>query len=113
MTDIASIAARRKAFRQLHASGCFVIPNPWDAGSARYLEHLGFQALATTSSGSAWAQAKADGQVDVGGVLAHLREMVAATRLPINADFEAGYAPDAEGVMRNVRLAIETGVAGL
>ncbi|MBK0394877.1 isocitrate lyase/PEP mutase family protein [Ramlibacter algicola] len=113
MTDTPSIAARRQAFRHLHASGCFVIPNPWDAGSARYLEQLGFQALATTSSGSAWAQAKADGQVEVGEVLAHLREMVVATRLPINADFEAGYAPDPAGVMRNVRLAIETGVAGL
>lgn len=104
---------RRRAFRQLHACGCFVIPNPWDAGSARYLEQLGFKALATTSSGAAWRHACADGQMSLEAVLDHLREMVAASSLPINADFEAGYAPDAAGVARNVRLALDTGVAGL
>ena len=107
------VSARRRAFRQLHESGCFVIPNPWDPGSARYLEQLGFKALATTSSGAAWRHAKADGQMSVEETLAHLREMVAATQLPVNADFEAGFAADAVGVARNVRLAVDTGVAGL
>jgi 2-methylisocitrate lyase-like PEP mutase family enzyme len=107
------VSARRRLFRQLHASGCFVIPNPWDPGSARYLESLGFRALATTSSGAAWRHARADGQMTLEEVLLHLREMVAATGLPVNADFEGGYAGDAAGVARNVRLAIETGVAGL
>jgi len=107
------VSARRRAFRQLHESGCFVIPNPWDPGSARYLQQLGFKALATTSSGAAWRHAKADGQMSVAETLAHLREMVAATQLPVNADFEAGFAADAVGVARNVRLAIDTGVAGL
>ena len=107
------VSARRRAFRQLHESGCFVIPNPWDPGSARYLQQLGFKALATTSSGAAWRHAKADGQMSVEETLAHLHEMVAATGLPVNADFEAGYAADAVGVARNVRLAVDTGVAGL
>ena len=107
------VSARRRAFRRLHDSGCFVIPNPWDAGSARYLGGLGFKALATTSSGAAWRLAKADGQMSLGETLVHLREMVAATGLPVNADFEQGFAPDAAGVARNVRLAVETGVAGL
>lgn len=107
------VSARRRAFRQLHADGCFVIPNPWDQGSARYLEKLGFQALATTSSGAAWRHARADGQMSVEEVLVHLREMVAATSLPVNADFEGGFAPDAAGVARNVRLAVDTGVAAV
>ena len=106
-------SARRRTFRQLHASGCFVIPNPWDPGSALYLERLGFQALATTSSGAAWRQGKADGLMTLEEVLLHLREMVAATQLPVNADFEAGFADDAAGVARNVALAVATGVAGL
>jgi 2-methylisocitrate lyase-like PEP mutase family enzyme len=107
------LSARRRIFRQLHSSGCFVIPNPWDAGSARYLQSLGFKALATTSSGAAWSRGKPDNGMSVDEVLVHLREMVAATDLPINADFEGGYAADPAGVARNVRLAIETGVAGL
>jgi 2-methylisocitrate lyase-like PEP mutase family enzyme len=107
------ISARRRAFRRLHESGCFVIPNPWDQGSAKYLEKLGFKALATTSSGAAWRHAKADGGMALEEVLVHLREMAGATSLPVNADFEAGYAADAAGVARNVRLAVETGVAGL
>lgn len=107
------VSARRRAFRQLHACGCFVIPNPWDTGSARYLHQLGFQALATTSSGAAWRHGKADGQMALQDVLAYLREIVAATELPVNADFESGFAQDAAGVARNVRLAVETGVAGL
>ena len=87
----AAIEARRDAFKALHRSGCFVIPNPWDAGSARYLASLGFKALATTSSGYAWAQGRADGSVPRAGVLAYLRTIVEATELPVNADFEAGY----------------------
>lgn len=108
-----SAAARRRTFRGLHQSGCFVIPNPWDIGSALYLQRLGFQALATTSSGAAWRHGMADGQMTVEEVLVHLREIVGATELPVNADFEGGFAGDAEGVARNVRLAVETGVAGL
>ena len=109
----ASIAARRRAFRALHAAGCFVIPNPWDAGSARYLASLGFKALATTSSGFAWSQAQVDGAMSRDAVLAHLREMVAATELPINADFESGYGATPRDVAESVRLAVATGVAGL
>jgi len=108
-----SITDKRRSFRELHATGCFVIPNPWDAGSARYLQSLGFKALATTSSGFAWSQARADNNVERDIVLAHLAEMVAATDLPINADFESGFARDAAGVAQSVRLAVETGVAGL
>jgi 2-methylisocitrate lyase-like PEP mutase family enzyme len=108
-----SIAARRRAFRALHAAGCFVIPNPWDAGSARYLASLGFKALASTSSGFAWSHARADGAMPRDAVLAHLRELVAATDLPVNADFESGYGADAPAVAESVRLAVATGVAGL
>jgi len=108
-----SIADRRRAFRELHASGCFVIPNPWDVGSARYLQSLGFKALATTSSGFAWTQARADNDVERDTVLAHLAAMVAGTDLPINADFESGFAQDPAGVAESVRLAVATGVAGL
>jgi 2-methylisocitrate lyase-like PEP mutase family enzyme len=107
------VSRRRRAFRDLHRSGCFVIPNPWDVGSAKYLEKLGFKALATTSSGVAWRHGKADGEMTVDEVLAHLREIVEATSLPVNADFEGGHADDLEGVARNVRLAVETGVAGI
>ncbi|MCC2635145.1 MAG: phosphoenolpyruvate phosphomutase-like protein [Ramlibacter sp.] len=113
MPSSTTIADRRRAFRQLHDAGCFVIPNPWDIGSALYLQRLGFQALATTSSGAAWRHGMADGQMSVQQVLVHLREMVDATGLPVNADFEGGYADDVDGVARNVRLAVETGVAGL
>jgi len=114
MTDSRpSVADKRRAFRALHQSGCFVIPNPWDPGSARYLESLGFKALATTSSGFAWSRARADNHVERDTVLAHLADMVAATGLPVNADFESGFAADAAGVAQSVRLAVETGVAGL
>jgi 2-methylisocitrate lyase-like PEP mutase family enzyme len=108
-----SIADKRRTFRQLHAEGCFVLPNPWDIGSARFLQGLGFKALATTSSGFAWSQARPDNAVPRDRVLAHLREMVDATDVPVNADFESGYANDAAGVAESVRLAVETGVAGL
>jgi len=107
------IADKRRAFAALHQSGCFVIPNPWDAGSARYLQSLGFQALATTSAGFAWSQGRADNGITRDMALAHLHEMVAAVDVPINADFENGFAPDAAGVAENVRLAVATGVAGL
>ena len=108
-----SIADKRRAFRQLHETGCFVIPNPWDVGTARFLQGLGFKALATTSSGFAWSQGHPDNGVSRDTVLAHLRAIVAATDLPVNADFEGGFAADAAGVAESVRLAVETGVAGL
>ena len=108
-----SVADKRRTFRKLHESGCFVIPNPWDVGSARYLESLGFKALASTSSGFAWSQGQADNHVARETVLTHLRQLVAATDLPVNADFESGYARDAAGVGESVRMALETGVAGL
>lgn len=104
---------KRRAFRQLHETGCFVIPNPWDVGSALYLQSLGFKALATTSSGFAWSRGRADNAISRDMALAHLQEMVAATDLPVNADFESGFATDAAGVGESVRLAVETGVAGL
>ena len=108
-----SIADKRRTFRSLHASGCFVIPNPWDVGSARFLQGLGFKALATTSSGYAWSQGHADNAITQEMALSHLREIVAATDVPINADFENGFARDAAGVGESVRLAVATGVAGL
>lgn len=108
-----SIADKRRTFRQLHEAGCFVIPNPWDVGSARFLQSLGFKALATTSAGFAWSRGCADGGITRDLVLAHLRDLVDATDLPLNADFESGFAPDAGGVAESVRLAIETGIAGL
>ena len=108
-----SIADKRRTFQQLHLGGCFVIPNPWDVGSACFLQNLGFKALATTSSGFAWSRGHPDGAVSRDMALAHLRDIVAATDLPVNADFESGFAPDASGVAESVRLAVETGVAGL
>jgi 2-methylisocitrate lyase-like PEP mutase family enzyme len=108
-----SIADKRRAFHKLHAAGCFVLPNPWDVGSARYLQGLGFKALATTSSGFAWSHGHRDGGMSRDRVLDHLTEMVEATDLPINADFENGFSPDAAGVAESVRLAVNTGVAGL
>jgi 2-methylisocitrate lyase-like PEP mutase family enzyme len=103
------------AFRALHESGCFVMPNPWDAGSAVYLQHLGFAALATTSAGFAFTKGLADSVSAVPRdlMLAHIREVVAATTLPVNADFQTGYADEPEGVAANVALCIATGVAGL
>jgi len=106
-------SARRAAFRKLHESGCFLIPNPWDAGSAHALAALGFKALATTSSGFAWSRANADNTMDIEAVLAHCREIVEATDLPVNADFEDGHARDIDGLKKNVRRCVETGVAGL
>jgi 2-methylisocitrate lyase-like PEP mutase family enzyme len=100
-------------FRALHESGCFVLPNPWDIGTAIYLEHLGFEALATTSAGFAFSRAKRDGGVPRDEMLAHIREIVDATSLPVNADFLGGYADEPEHVAANVQLCVDTGVAGL
>src|SRR5216110_2770755 len=105
-----SLAAK---FRALHESGCFVLPNPWDIGTAIYLEYLGFKALATTSAGFAFSRGKPDGGVPRDEMLAHIREIVKATALPVNADFHGGYADEPEDVATNVRLCVETGVAGL
>jgi 2-methylisocitrate lyase-like PEP mutase family enzyme len=100
-------------FRGLHAEGCFVMPNPWDAGSARALEKMGFPALATTSAGLAWTLGLADGELVLDHALAHLRAVVDAVDLPVNADFEGGYAVEPDGVAANVKRAVETGIAGL
>jgi 2-methylisocitrate lyase-like PEP mutase family enzyme len=108
-----TVTEKRRTFRKLHEAGCFVLPNPWNVGSARYLQGLGFKALATTSSGYAHAQGFADGQVSRDMMLAHCREIAAASDVPVNADFEAGYADAPEQVAENVKLAIETGVAGV
>jgi len=110
---MASIAEKRAAFHALHKSGCFVIPNPWDVGSARWLQGMGFRALASTSSGFAWSRGFADNHVTREMVLAHLAELVAATDVPINADFEGGFAHDPAGVAANVKLGCDTGVAGI
>ena len=106
-------AEKRATFRKLHAQGCFVIPNPWDVGSARYLQGLGFKALATTSAGFAFTQGLADGDVPRATMLAHFREIAAATDVPLNADFEGGFADAPEGVAESAKLCVETGVAGL
>lgn len=104
---------KRAAFRKLHEKGCFVLPNPWDVGTARLFQHLGFQALASTSAGFAWSQGRPDYALSRGDVLAHLRTLCGATDLPVNADFESGFAPDTHMLAESVRLAVETGVAGL
>jgi len=104
---------RVDAFRGLHAAGCFVMPNPWDAGSARALEQLGFEALATTSAGFAWTLGRADNQLLLDQTLEHLRTVAGVVNLPVNADFEGGFADDPEQVGTNVKLAAATGIAGL
>jgi 2-methylisocitrate lyase-like PEP mutase family enzyme len=108
-----SISDKRRTFARLHESGCFAIPNPFDVGSALYLQSLGFEAIATTSSGFAWTIGHADNRVSREAVLTHLAAIVAATDIPVNADFESGFATDAAGVAESVRLALATGVAGL
>lgn len=105
-----SVAAN---FRSLHESGCFVLPNPWDIGTAIYLEHLGFKALATTSAGFAFSRSKPDGGVPLDEMLVHIQEIVEATSLPVNADFQAGYADEPQNIAANVQFCVETGVAGL
>lgn len=113
--QVSEFATRRAAFRQLHQSGCFVIPNPWDIGTARYLRALGYKALATTSAGFAFSRGLPDAEwiVTRDMMLGHIAEIVASVDLPVNADFESGYAHEPEGVNRNVGLCVETGVAGL
>jgi len=113
MAADASYTERRRAFRRLHESGCFVLPNPWDAGSARYLQRLGFKALATTSAGCAWTNGEADGAAGLEATLANIRAIVGATDLPVNADFESGFAATPDGVAANVSACVATGVAGL
>jgi 2-methylisocitrate lyase-like PEP mutase family enzyme len=108
-----SFSARVQTFRRLHESGCFVIPNPWDAGSAKTLARLGFRALATTSSGYAWSLGRADNHVSLDEALAHLRAIAQAAPIPVNADFEGGFATEPEGVAANVARATETGIAGI
>src|SRR5882762_10374993 len=104
---------KRATFRKLHEAGCFVLPNPWDVGSAKALQHLGFKALASTSAGFAWSIGKADNRVTLEDALAHLTALCGAADLPVNADFEGGFAHKAEKVGANVARAVKTGVAGL
>ena len=108
-----SIAEKRRRFRALHERGCFVIPNPWDIGTARYLQHLGFQALATTSSGAAWSRGLPDNAVGREVVLTHIRDIVGASELPVNADFESGLGSSPREVGESVAMCVDTGVAGL
>jgi 2-methylisocitrate lyase-like PEP mutase family enzyme len=107
------ISEKRRAFRALHQGGCFVIPNPWNVGSARYLQGLGFKALATTSAGFAHAQGYSDGDVTRDMMLAHFHEIAQVADVPVNADFEGGYADDPDEVAENVKLCVATGVAGI
>lgn len=112
---MAHFSARIARFRELHENGCFVIPNPWDIGTARYLQHLGFRALATTSAGFAFSAGLPDASwaVKRDEMLAHIAQIAAAADVPVNADFGSGYAHDADGVAQNVTLCVSTGVAGL
>lgn len=110
---MADIHARRQAFRALRQAGCFALPNPWDVGTARYLQHLGFAAIATTSARYAFSRGLAEGSVGRDEMLAHIKELVDATDLPVNADFENGYADAPEDVAVNVRLCVRTGATGL
>jgi methylisocitrate lyase len=107
------VKSRTQVFRQLHESGCFVIPNPWDVGSARLLAQLGFKALATTSSGFAWSLGRQDNHVALDEALTHFRAIAASVEVPVNADFEGGFAVDPAGVRANVLNATSTGVAGI
>ena len=112
MTSIQNASAAAK-FRAMHESRCFVLPNPWDIGTAIYLQHLGFEALATTSAGFAFSRGRRDGGVPRDEMLAHIREIVGATALPVNADFLNGFADEPEEMAANVKLCVGTGVAGL
>ncbi|HDS0950002.1 TPA: isocitrate lyase/phosphoenolpyruvate mutase family protein [Stenotrophomonas maltophilia] len=109
----ADTARKRAAFRQLHAQGCFVLPNPWDVGSARYMQRQGFQALATTSAGCAWSEGRPDGAVSLEATLEHLRLMAGATSLPLNADFGDGFGATPDAVGEAVTAALGTGIAAL
>jgi methylisocitrate lyase len=106
-------ADKRATFRKLHESGCFIIPNPWDVGSARALQHLGFKALASTSAGFAWSIGKSDNHITLEDALRHLTELCGAVDLPVNADFEGGFANEPDKVAANVARGVKTGVAGL
>src|SRR6202051_1138357 len=106
-------ADKRATFREMHETGCFVLPNPYDVGSAKTLQHLGFKALASTSAGFAWTIGKADNRVTLDEVCAHLAALCAAVDLPVNADFEGGFAHEPEKVAANVARGVATGVAGL
>ncbi|HWV96468.1 MAG TPA: isocitrate lyase/phosphoenolpyruvate mutase family protein, partial [Xanthobacteraceae bacterium] len=108
-----STSEKRATFRRMHESGCFVIPNPWDVGTARALQHLGYKALASTSAGYAWSTGRADNKVTCDDVIDHRTQLCAAVDLPVNADFEGGFADAPEGVAANVTRALATGVAGL
>jgi 2-methylisocitrate lyase-like PEP mutase family enzyme len=108
-----TIAERRQSFHELHRSGCFAIPNPWDIGSAHYLQHLGFKAIATTSAGFAFSRGLPDGAVGRDLMIEHIREIVETTDIPVNADYENGYADDPGQLAENVRRCVSTGVAGL
>jgi len=108
-----STEEKRRDFHRLHERGCFAIPNPWDIGTAKYLQHLGFKAIATTSAGFAFSRGLSDGSVKRDDMLAHIRELVEPTDIPVNADFENGYADDPNWCAENARLCAETGVAGL
>ena len=108
-----AVADRVHAFRELHRAGCFVIPNPWDVGSARVLAQLGFPALATTSAGFAWSLGRPDNHVSLDEALAHIQAIAASVNIPVNADFEGGFAVEPDGVAANVAAAVKTGVSGL
>lgn len=108
-----SVAEKRRTFRALHETGCFVIPNPWDVGSARYLQNLGFKALATTSSGAGWSLGYGDGAVPIDAMLEHIRTIAAASDVPVNADYLAGFAVEPAQLNINVIRCVATGVAGL
>jgi len=107
------LQSKRATFRALHKEGCLILPNPWDLGSIRRLEKRGFKALASTSAGAAWAAGRNDGELSRDDVLEHLRLLCRATDLPVNGDFESGFADEPESVAVNVALALDTGVAGL
>src|ERR1700742_3104090 len=108
-----STADKRTTFRKLHESGCFIIPNPFDVGSAKALQHLGFKAVASTSAGFAWSIGKSDNHITLEDALKHLTELCGAVDLPVNADFEGGFANEPDKVAANVARAVKTGVAGL
>jgi 2-methylisocitrate lyase-like PEP mutase family enzyme len=110
---VSTQSERVEVFRGLHASGCFVIPNPWDVGSAVALQRMGFKALATTSAGFAWTVGRPDNEIELAQALAHLRAVAGAVEVPVNADFEGGFAVEPEQVAANVKLAAATGIAGL
>src|SRR5207248_4823691 len=112
-SEMPSIEEKRTEFRRLHESGCFAIPNPWDIGNAKYLQHLGFKAIATTSAGFAFSRGLSDGAVKRDDMLAHIRELVESTDVPANADVENGYADEPNWCTDTCRLSAETGVAGL